>query len=145
MKKDAKDQAPVVTNRDLIALLGNALLDTGAGIPSAKAYALAGRLYNQFDYIPAEKAIQALAKKQGKVSDPISYLFAVAKKVSEKMKGDAAAVSNENSSRQQNSKLCNNLLARRIGELASVRQSAALYLGLPVQGGVPENFKKFAR
>lgn len=143
MHHDIKNQTPAVTSRDLIALLGKALLDAGAGIPSAKAYALAGRLYNQFDYIPAEKAIQALAKKQGKVSDPVSYLFAVAKREFEKMKGNAAAVSTEKPFRLQNSKTCNSLLARRIRELSRIHQRVKLYSNLPVQGGVPENFKKY--
>lgn len=133
--------APAVTNRDLIALLGKALLDAGAGFPPAKAYALAGRLYNQFDYIPAEKAVQALARKRGRVSDPVSYLFAVAKREAERMKGGDAAAEAEGSLRLQNSKSCNALLARRIRELASIRRLEALYSGLPVQGGVPENFK----
>jgi hypothetical protein len=141
--KNLECQTPTVTNRDLIALLGKALLDAGAGIPQAKAYALAGRLYNKYDYIPAEKAIQALTRKQGKVFDPVAYLFGVAKKEAKRMKGEVAAASEEKNRRITNQPICNLVLARRIKELTCVWKREKWYSGLPVQGNVPNDFKSY--
>lgn len=71
-----------ITNRDLIADLGDELVEYG--MSSRRAYGIAGRLYNQYDYIPALKAIHALNKK-GQIDNPIPYLMAVAKAESQKL------------------------------------------------------------
>lgn len=65
---------------DIIAMLGDSLREVMD--PPAKAYAIAGRLYNLYDFPAAEAAINALRRKieQGqKVKNPVAYLMKVAR------------------------------------------------------------------
>lgn len=69
-----------LTAGDIIAVLGDSLREVMS--PPAKAYAIAGRLYNLYDFPAAEAAINALRRRieQGyRVQNPISYLMKVAR------------------------------------------------------------------
>ncbi|NLO88958.1 MAG: helix-turn-helix domain-containing protein [Clostridia bacterium] len=68
-----------VSNKDLIAILGNGLRRV---IEPKKAYAIAGRLYNLYDFPAAEFSVSALVRRFEKgdaVENPIAYLFKVAR------------------------------------------------------------------
>lgn len=69
-----------LTAGDIIAMLGDSLREVMS--PPAKAYAIAGRLYNLYDFPAAEAAINALRRRveQGcRIQNPIPYLMKIAR------------------------------------------------------------------
>lgn len=69
-----------LTARDIIAMLGDSLREVMS--PPAKAYAIAGRLYNLYDFPAAEVAINALRRRieQGhRIQNPVAYLMKIAR------------------------------------------------------------------
>lgn len=70
----------ILTAGDIIAVLGDSLREVLE--PPAKAYAIAGRLYNMYDFPAAEVAINALRRRveQGhRIQNPVAYLMKVAR------------------------------------------------------------------
>lgn len=69
-----------LTAGDIIAMLGDSLREVMR--PPAKAYAIAGRLYNLYDFPAAESAINTLKnsmKNGNKIRNPVPYLMKVAR------------------------------------------------------------------
>lgn len=81
VKENDSNDNPLVSKADLIAVLGDTLREVWDG-PPAKAYAIAGTLYNRYDYIAAEEAVNVFhrRKKEGfQPKNPVAYLMKIAR------------------------------------------------------------------